>query len=581
MKSFREQVETAARQHPRLNRWIRLGLLRYRARTTAYPDWQRLLAPDRPAWERALRAAADGPRVLIATHVGGYTAAANLESLLAVALTLRGARVDTLLCDGVLPACQLAHYGFYANPERFVRRGPQADLCGSCHAPAAAMYRSLGLPVLALSTLVADTERARSRELAAQTPLEKIPDFRMGDLAVGEHALAGALRFHARADLLGVASGEGVLRRYLEGALITAYAMRRALSRADYRVALLHHGIYVPQGIAAAACKERGVRVATWNPAYRKRCFLFSHDDTYHHTLMTEPVSQWEDLPWDAAKEGELLRYLRSRWEGTDDWIWFHERPRFDVPAIERELGIDFSRPCVGLLTNVTWDAQLHYPANAFPNMRAWLLATIRHFARRPELQLLIRIHPAEIRGTLPSRQRVDEEIAQIFPTLPENVKLVPPESRISTYAVLSRCNAALIFGTKMGVELTSMGIPTIVAGEAWIRNKGLTLDASTAEEYDRILGRLPLAAPLDAAAVLRARKYAYHFFFRRMIPVPWMRPVSGDPPFRIELDGLAALAPGCSRGLDVICDGILEGHPFVYPAEDEEPPRAEPPPAP
>ncbi len=48
----------------------------------------------------------------------------------------------------------------------------------------------------------------------------------------------------------------------------------------------------------------------------------------------------------------------------------------------------------------------------------------------------------------------------------------------MSTYALMSLCNSAIIYGTKMGVELTSVGLPVIVAGEAWIRNKGLTHDA-------------------------------------------------------------------------------------------------------
>ena len=54
----------------------------------------------------------------------------------------------------------------------------------------------------------------------------------------------------------------------------------------------------------------------------------------------------------------------------------------------------------------------------------------------------------------------------------------------MSTYALMSLCNSAIIYGTKMGVELTSVGLPVVVAGEAWIRNKGLTHDATTPEEY-------------------------------------------------------------------------------------------------
>ena len=155
---------------------------------------------------------------------------------------------------------------------------------------------------------------------------------------------------------------------------------------------------------------------------------------------------------------------------------------------------MDPSKPVIGLLTNVTWDAQLHYPANAFPNMLEWLVQTCEYFATRPDLQLLIRVHPAEISGFPPSRQPILAELRKRVPELASNIIVVPPESDIGTYALMSLCNAAIIYGTKMGVELTSVGLPVIVAGEAWIRNKGLTHDASSPAEYFRILQKLPFA---------------------------------------------------------------------------------------
>jgi len=222
----------------------------------------------------------------------------------------------------------------------------------------------------------------------------------------------------------------------------------------------------------------------------------------------------------------------------------------------------------IGALTNVIWDAQLHYPANAFPNMQAWMFETIRYFTGRPELQLVIRIHPAEVRGTVPSRQRMLAEIQREFPVLPKNIFIVPPESQISTYVLMTMCNAAIIYGTKMGVELTSLGIPVIAAGEAWIRNKGLTRDARTPQEYAQFLDELPLPQGLDPATTERARKYAYHYFFRRMIPVAAIQSVSGWPPYRVKVDGLDELGPGCDKGLDLLCHGILSGSSFIYPAE-------------
>lgn len=183
--------------------------------------------------------------------------------------------------------------------------------------------------------------------------------------------------------------------------------------------------------------------------------------------------------------EKKLMDYLKSRWRGTSDWISFqHENPQTDSAEAIRALDLDASKPVIGMLTNVMWDAQLHYPANAFPNMLGWILQTIDYFARRPDLQLVIRVHPAEVTGALRSRQRVVAEIQNRFNPLPANVRVIPPESPISTYTVMSLCDSAIIYGTKTGVELVSMGIPVIVAGEAWIRNKGLTIDAPCAQEY-------------------------------------------------------------------------------------------------
>src|ERR1700752_3916097 len=115
-----------------------------------------------------------------------------------------------------------------------------------------------------------------------------------------------------------------------------------------------------------------------------------------------------------------------------------------------------------------------------------------------------------------------------------------------------------------MGVELTSGGLPVIVAGEAWIRNKGLTHDASTPEEYFRILDQLPFAERLSPPLLARARRYAYQFFFNRIIPLPFIEPKAGYPIYRLKLATLDQLLPGQSQGLDTICDGILGKGAFV-----------------
>ncbi|MEW5984245.1 MAG: capsule biosynthesis protein [Acidobacteriota bacterium] len=558
-------MRQAIRRFPRLWRVSRLLRRWYHARRVAYPDWRPVLASNGHPLESARTRHGERPKVLFATAIGSYAHAVSLESALASALMLRDADVHVVLCDGVLPACAECEASLYPDLEAFANRGPANDLCRDCLWPAERVFRQIGVTIHHYSDLLASGEREESARLAREVPFAAIPAFQYEGLAIGEHAMAGALRFLAAGTLESEPQGEAILRRYFEAALLTAFVHRRLLRQHRFASVTVTHGIYVPWGVVGAVARQMGVRLAAWNVAYRKRRFIFSHGDTYHHTLMSEPTVEWEHVELTPQREQSLLEYLKSRRDGMFDWIVFHRANQHDPKAIARELGLDESRPIVGLLTSVSWDARLHYPANAFPNMLEWLVATCEYFATRPDLQLVIRVHPAEISGFPPSRQPILRELVRRVPHLSPNITVVPPESEIGTYPLMSLCNAVVIYGTKTGVELTSVGIPVIVAGEAWIRNKGITHDPRDPAEYTAILDRLPFTARMDHAALRRARQYAYHFFFRRMIPLPFVRPRPGFPIYTLQLSSLSELQPGAHGGLDVICDGILHGTPFVY----------------
>lgn len=537
------------------------------------PDWRAIIATDQALWREALAKIAAGPRILMASSIGGHPQFTVLESALNVSLTLRGACVDTLLCDAAVPACQRAKIAGIA-PAALVRGELDRVFCDGCIATGELVFTIPGLERLATSRFLTEAERVRAQEIASTVPADAIGSYELDGVPIGEHAKAGALRYYGIGDLSLEPDGEGVLRRYLEASLLTAFAVRNLLAERTYDTVVTNHGIYTPHGIVNTVARAKGIRTACWNLAYRKQCAIFSHGDTYHHTLLNEPTSEWESFPWSETHEADIVAYLNSRRHGKRDWIWFNRDADEDMVGFARATGIDWSRPVIGMLTNVVWDAQLHYPANAFPTMLDWVHETVRYFAGRPDLQLLIRVHPGELAppgGNTVSRQPAVEEIRKAFPELPKNIFIIPPESGISTYAAMGRCDSVIIYGTKTGVELTSVGIPVIVAGEAWIRNKGLTLDATSVEQYRQILGTLPLGRRMDEATVARARRYAYHFFFRRMIPLPFLQHRADRwPPFTIEApEGLREFLPGRHPGLDALCDGILKGSPFVYRAEE------------
>ena len=530
--------------------------------------WSAILQDeDGAAWAAARGAiAGDAPRVLMATSVGSHHNVVTVDTMVAIALTLRGARVEFALCDGALPACiAIKHGGVPPASLLAMARPPR---CPDCFPPGAAIVGQLGLPLNTLSTALTEDDLATAEALAGKVPTSEIPTFELDGAKVGEHALAGALRYLARGDLEAEPEGEAILRRYFRAALLTVLGMDRMIENRGIEIVVVNHGIYTPQGLVREAAARRGVRIVTWNPAYKKHTLIFSHDDSYHHTMISEDPGLWDELRLDDSQNGALDSYLESRRLGSHDWIWFNKEVADDSSAKLAAAGVDGSRPIVTLLTSVVWDAQLHYESNAFPGMVDWVRFTIAYFATRPDLQLVVRVHPAEVTGSNPSRQKMADEIARHFPTLPENVLVVPPESDLSTYLLLDRSNAALIYSTKTGIESSARGLPTIVAGEAWIRGKGFSHDAVTPAGYRQMLDRLPYEDRLTSTELQRARRYAYHFFFRRMIPVELLD-VGEKGQFRLEFDGIGPLRPGASQGLDVICRGIVDGRPFIYDGPD------------
>jgi hypothetical protein len=542
-------------------------LARWYYSRTRYFDWSVLARQPGASGDEFHHGIRNPKKILIATCVGSLIGCTHLESLLGATLSLRGVDVEFLLCDGVLPACLGCEIGYVGDLNPTNVEPLTKSFCRTCFHPAVKALSPLGLRIHRFGDSLTDEDLRNCRQISAAVPFPQIREFTYREVGVGEQAFAGALRFYARGDLRDTPFSETVVRHYLTASLISVHAIQRLMEKETFDCVVFNHGIYVPQGIIGEICRSAGIRIVNWNPAYRSRCFIFSHNDTYHHTMISEPTASWEQIPWDDQREKSVMGYLESRRRGTQDWIWFNDKPVDRVEASLSGIGVDPSRPCVGLLTSVMWDAALHYPSNAFKNQLEWVFSTIDYFRAHPGLQLLIRIHPAEIQGGLPSRQRIQDEILSRYPDLPKNVFVVPPESRLSTYALMETCNAVIIYNTKTGIELAAMGIPVIVAGEAWIRNKGFATDVSNPEGYLRVLGRLPLPGRMSAADTLRAKKYAYHFFFRRMIPLEFMEPTGGNPPFRINLKTIDGLRPGKSRGLDLICDGILNGTDFIFDA--------------
>jgi hypothetical protein len=538
----------------------------------AWEQWRRVLKNSRE--ELASLSAPKGPRVLLASAAMLWDEIKLvIESTLAAALRLRGADVHVMVCGSSLPACEITPWGNYtpdpgpAGPE--LRGLLRRDCCRSCTHQVDKLFAQLPVNRVRLSDAAMPHRiPACERTISSLNPND-YRGYQYKGINVGEYAYASMLRTTLRGTLEDDPTTALMFRRYMFSIVYYVDLLERFfdLHRPD-RVVVCD-GVYAMMGTLSQFAERRGVPAVAWGVPLRKQTLWFERGDSVHRKLLLEPASSWDGFEFSSAKEQTIDEYLCHKRLGGKDYLAYHDGSVEDAPAIRAELGIGEGQRIVSLFTNVLWDAQIFYQGTAYPGMLEWLEDTIRYFESRPQQILAIRIHPAESRGFTPTRQPIAAEIERRFSTLPANVRVITPDSRISSYTLAEMSDAALIYGARMGWEIAALGTPLIIAGEAFSRGKGFSFDASSRDEYLALLER-SADLPRNSAAITRkAKKYGYHFLYRRMLDLPILSPSLTRP--ELKFSRLRELTPGsCPPQLDLICDAIIDGRtPFIYDALD------------
>jgi hypothetical protein len=251
---------------------------------------------------------------------------------------------------------------------------------------------------------------------------------------------------------------------------------------------------------------------------------------TQNDLVMLHPTDDmwaaYQNRKLNAEQTAWLESFLAARQGNTSDEKFAHRYQkvsRAGKEEIHTALKLD-NRPVILLPTNVLGDtATLGRTRSLFSqSMAEWIIRVVRYFVAHPEVQLVIRLHPAETWTVGPS---VAETIRQAFPELPEHIHLIGPQEKINTYDLIEITDLALVYTTTVGLEMATRGMPVMVSGRAHYRKRGFTIDAGTWDEYFHKLGlalaNLP-AQRLSPEQIERAWNYAYSYFRDYPRPFPW-----------------------------------------------------------
>jgi len=296
------------------------------------------------------------------------------------------------------------------------------------------------------------------------------------------------------------------------------------------RMALLLEKGLSPAAEIFGACVARGIPVVQYSGSQRTnslilRRYLMHNRHQHPFSLDAGTWQRVKAMAWGPAREAELMAVLEESYrQGT----WFqrkflHEGKQIKAPeAVRKQLGLDPAKKTAVIFSHVLWDATFFYGDGLFDDYETWLVETVRAACANPRVNWVVKLHPdlvwklryegyqGELRDILAVRSAVG--------LLPAHVKLVPPETDISTFSFFQVTDYCLTVRGTIGIEMACHGVPVLTAGTGRYAGLGFTIDSGSTGEYLDRLARIEIIPPLSPGEVELARRFAYALFTLR----PW-----------------------------------------------------------
>ncbi len=497
---------------------------------------------------------ADDPAMVLIWETGGFPAILKKNAAIGTALKLRGHRTHMVICDGTPVACIQRELGQNEALKDWRKK------CQGCCLKSRTAAEQCEQEYSLLGDYVSADRIEALGLLAGSVPLDHVRTYRYLDIAVGAMAWCSFNRY-----LKGLSYRENemppemekIYRLYFYASLVTTEAASKALQKLEPRSLLSSHGVYVDYAPAAALATLQKRRVLTWTSGYKDFLHYFNvprTPDALVRGISPDAWSKRAAKPLTTEEDQRLDEYFHARYFSKNSRDIAFQSPPEARAQLKEKLGIRNDNPIVCLFTHVNWDALFEVADMIFPTGNDWAIESIRRMIDLKDLNWIIRVHPAET--SLGSVGNVGDIISELFPSLPNHIKLLRADAEINSYGLFQLIDAGITICGTIGVELAVLGKPVVVAGGAHYSHKGFSFDATSQQHYFALLQTCKDLKPLSESEQQLARRYAYSFLVERQIPLRFSKGHFGE----LELDRLPDLLPGENPVLDMLCKRILDG---------------------
>jgi hypothetical protein len=473
----------------------------------------------------------------------------SIEYGLATALRLRGHDVRGVLCDGILPLCEM-NLGPIPRPP-----------CQVCIEFSSRYEDAFGMRYDRLTDFLSDADRLDAEKLVAGTPDEALPMLEVSGIPIGRFARREIQRYY-RGYIFDPVH-DPAYRKWLISAVLLIWLSERWLDAVRPDLAAVCSGRTLPTACFYEVARRRRIRVVTWDgTASHRDGLMLSHNEPATEIPLKEAWCEAASRELAKDELEKLTSYLNNWSRSRNTPFPYNTNPLEDQEVVRQRLGLRPNARLVVGFTNTSWDIAVIDRDVGFDNMFDWIFGLVQYAVHRPDVDFVIRAHPAEVKvpRDLRSRSPVGKELRSRFQPLPNNLRVVEGGDPISSYTLADMAHVNIVYSTRLGLELALRGKRPWIAGDVTYRDKGFTLDLTSKDHMFSLLECDAFDNRLSDEEIELARRFAYLWFFRYEVRLPLLHPADK----RFTLRSFEQLAPGGHPVLDRLCDAFVTGKPFV-----------------
>ena len=427
------------------------------------------------------------------------------ETIIAHILRRQGFRPHFLVCDHAMDMC-----------DSYELQHKKGEVCPQCRRD---ITRFLELNRLPFSRYADWIDVTKTREEAKSLLSDWNWSSGLEELSVEGFPLGRLIRISVIRYLRTVRPPQEVAFReqcenFVSSGLLSLRVAEKILQK-PWAFLFMVNGGFFAESIMIQVANRKNLPFFTYERGLKKDFVLLNKNDRLINFNVSQIFRQREEL--NEAENGEIQAYLEERKFGRKAVVNYWPEVMDDKARIRKLLGLNPGRKIFVAFPNITWDSAVLNREIFFPSLWEWLRQTIDHFRAIPDVHLIVRVHPAEVRLRQKSSERVADLIRSEFPGWQEYIKLVDADSPISSYALIQMADKVLVYTSTTGLEAAMMGKQVIVSARTHYRGMGFTTDPATREEYWKTLLETP---SLDKSEIMdKARRNAYTLFFDTHIP--------------------------------------------------------------